>query len=256
MASESRGAVIGVLDSADLAGRDYTACLTGRERADAAQFSYGRRRQEWLAARILAKHLFLQDPDLVSGHARLFRMTPAVLAGIVPERLRGVEIVAGAPPQIGDRAIAISHTNGIACVSVGRGTFDAVDLETCAARVAPFYERNFSERERQWAERCGRDHRLERDWVYTLLWSMKECVLKTPAFRHLTVWDMPAFEVLVRAATGDLRGPHDAAGLHDEFVYLETEVSDGRRAVPVSLAVTGSSGLVLTASRANSEREK
>jgi 4'-phosphopantetheinyl transferase EntD len=260
MVTDFRGALIGVLDARQLAGRDYAACLCDGERAASAQIVHPRRRQEWLAARILAKYLFLEQPaqnaDVVSGHARLFQMSEAELAGAAPSRLREAEIVAGPPPRIGSDPIAISHTNGIACVSVRRGTLDALDIETRAERSAPFYEHNFTRRERQWAESLRRDFRLDRDWVYTLLWSMKECMLKAPWFRHLTVWDMPALEVAVRGESGDLRRPHDAAALHGEFVYLETEVSDGHSVVPASMAVTGTSTLVVTASRVISERGK
>jgi phosphopantetheinyl transferase len=267
MAIDFGGAVIGVLDSADLAGRDFSGCLCEEEREAGSHLRNSRRREEWLAARILAKYLFLD----VSGTGlpacpawagrpgpRLFRMNGHTLSGIAPERFREIS-VAGGPPHITwhDRseAIAISHTNGIACAAVTRGTIDALDMETRAARVAPFYEQNFTPRERQWADGCCRAHGMDRDWVYALLWSMKECILKTPSFAHLSIWNMRSMEVVVRAGTSALGGLDGDGELRDEFVYLETEVNDGYRVVPAWMAVAGTRDLVLTASKTISERE-
>jgi phosphopantetheinyl transferase len=263
MAIDFRGAVIGVLDSAELAGRDYSVCLSAEERDTASRIRSARRREEWLAARILAKYLRgtgLPDWAAQAGTPvpRLLRVTCAALTPVADEQFREMTVT-GVPPRISwngrTQTIAISHTNGLACVAVGRGTIQALDVETRTARVAPFYERNFTPREREWADGCCREYGMDRDWVYTLLWSMKECMLKTPAFQHLSIWDMPRIEIAVHGDPSVLRAPHEACTLEDDFAHLETEVNDGHRTVPACMAVAGTRDLVLTASKTISERK-
>ena len=261
MAIEFATPVIGVLDSAELSASDYERCLSEAERDQISRVRNPLRRRERLAGRIAAKFLFLQR-RLASPMTRdlhLLKINRSALDRISPSLFRQVLITppdqgTGAPriswcmgQRIAEKA-AISHTDGLACVLLGDSEACSVDFEKSEARISSFYRHYFTPREKEWAAACVRRYGLNSTWAYTVLWSMKECVLKTGAFAHLTVWNISSLEMNILTGSEELREPHDANELREKFVYLDTEVSDGNRIVAARMAISGTACLVLTAS--------
>ena len=243
-----------VLDSSALAGSDYEACLSRLERDEFSRFRATRRKNEWLAGRLSSKFLFLSER---AGMQSAFtRLSAAGLESFTPSMYRSTEVmrsdnVRWGCPQVGTgaetRDVAISHTNGIACALLGRGETIAVDMERVESRTPVFYKGNFTERERAWAAECSRRLGLDPHWTLTLLWSVKECLLKTPAFNDLSIWDMPALELRIVSGADELAHPQSAREFSGGFALLGVEATGRGRTVSQRVVVSGRYDLVITA---------
>jgi 4'-phosphopantetheinyl transferase EntD len=241
---------IATLDSSVLAGRDYDEFLSQREREEFLRFRTPLRKSEWLAGRLCSKFLFLSQhsgslsvSDLGRFPASTYRST---------EVTRNDQVRFGVP-QVGRdaefRDVAISHTNGIACALLGNGETIAVDMERVESRTPVFYRGNFTERERDWAGECFRRLGLNAHWTLTLLWSIKECLLKTPSYSHLSVWDMPWLDLRIVSGEDDLVHPQSAREFYGGFAFLSVEATGRNGTLSQRVAVAGRYDLVITAIR-------
>jgi 4'-phosphopantetheinyl transferase EntD len=255
--------LVGILDSAKLSADQCVACLSPIELDESVAISNQRRRAEWLAGRIAAKFVFLErersSASARSSGLRMRQITLGDLAGFSSETYREVVVTkdkspAGGAPRIGWRSqgegvrTAISHSNGLACAFIGDTNAYALDIEAPSPRIPAFYLRNFTPRERNWTGECARLFNLDPDWLYTLLWSAKECLLKTPSFVRLSLWNMPAIEINVVAGSERLAAVHQATGLSGNFEILGVETPKGLGpASHFQLAVGGTANLILAA---------
>ena len=241
---------IATLDSSLLAGRNYEDFLSQREREEYLRFRTPVRKSEWLAGRLCSKFLFLSEHSGMLSAADLLRFPPAMYRST--EVVRNDSVRFGLP-QVGSgaefRDVAISHTNGIACALLGKGETIALDVERVESRSPVFYTGNFTERERAWATECFRRLGLDPHWTSTLLWCIKECLLKTPAYNNLSIWDMPSLDIRVVSGESDLLHPHSALDLSGGFVFLGVEATGRNGTVAQRVAVSGRYDLVLTAIR-------
>ena len=241
---------IAMLDSSLLAGRNYEEFLSGRERQEFLRFRAPLRKSEWLAGRLSSKFLFLSEQSGTLSGADLLRFPPSLYRST--EVMRSDTVRFGLP-QVGRgnefRDVAISHTNGIACALLGNGETIAVDMERVESRTPVFYGGNFTQRERDWAAECFRRLGLDPHWTLTLLWSIKECLLKTPAYNHLSVWNMPSLDLRIVCGEDDLMHPQSAREFHGGFVFLGVETTGRNGTVSQRVAVTGRYDLVVTAIR-------
>ena len=245
MATDS---LIGVLDSAQLAGSGASRWLTETETADYAAIRNPRRQAEWLAGRIAAKYAFLHRGQ-ASGPLALARITREMIEPA--EDYRQVRVTKhpspeGGAPGIGRRGapvqarVAVSHAEGMACAFIGGTGAYAIDLEFRKPRIAEFYRQNFSARERAWVAASAGDEL----WLYTLLWSAKECLLKTPQFAALSLWDMPSIDLRILSGQAGL-GRNSTL---ESFTFLDAEASSTASVRHrFELAVAGTADLVLTA---------
>jgi hypothetical protein len=90
---------------------------------------------------------------------------------------------------------------------------------------------------------CAASYGLQPEWLYTLLWSARECLLKTPRFRALSLWDMPTLEIDIHGGVERLVKVHDSESFSGSFEMLQASTFRG----PFQLAVAGDSNLILTA---------
>ena len=260
--------VIGVLDSTELTPQNYVNCLSAGEVEQFSLIRNLRRKHEWLAGRLSAKFLFLSGADTPgdppAGELRLFTITHDTLAQFDSAAYRNIEVIrnsspAGGPPQISwvsgtaSKSVAISHTAGLACALLGSGATFSVDIETCHSRVPEFRQHNFTSQERAWVDFSSYSSNIDSDWLYTLLWSAKECLLKTPMFEYVTLWDLPSLEVSILTASDKLSAIHRMSELGERFLELDVRVNlrnqmtGQSRSTPLRIAVSGTPNLVLTA---------
>jgi hypothetical protein len=246
---------IATLDSSLLEGRNFDEFLSHCEREEFLRFRTPLRKSEWLAGRLCSKFLFLSEHVWNKSGGTL---SVADLVRFPPSMYRSTEVtrsdnVRFGLPQVGRgaefRDVAISHTNGIACALLGNGETIAVDMERVESRTPVFYRGNFAERERDWAAECFRRLGLDPHWTLTLLWSIKECLLKTPAYNHLSVWNMPSLDLRIVCGEDDLMHPQSAREFHGGFVFLRVETTGRNGTVSQRVAVTGRYDLVVTAIR-------
>lgn len=241
---------IATLDSSLLAGRNYDEFLSHREREEFLCFRTPLRKSEWLAGRLCSKFLFLSEHSGMISVADLVRFPPSMYRSTEVTRSDNVRF---GIPQVGRgaefRDVAISHTNGIACALLGNGETIAVDMERVESRTPVFYGGNFTERERDWAAECFRRLGLDPDWTLTLLWSIKECLLKTPAYNRLSVWNMPSLDLRIVSGQDELVHPQSAREFTGGFVFLSVEATGRNGTTLQRVAVSGRYDLVITAIR-------
>jgi hypothetical protein len=258
MVTEHGRSLVAGLDSAEVTGTIQASCLRETEIHEAAAILNRRRREEWVAGRIAAKYAFLCGErfheSAGSGALYLRMLDGADLAAFSSEEYRAISVVrdrapSGGPAHVGwssgsdTMRVAISHSAGISCASVGIGGVWSLDLETPAPRVPEFYIHTFTNRERDWVGAWAGSYGLHPEWLYTLLWSARECLLKTPNFRALSLWDMPTLEIEVLEGAERLVKVHDSKNLSGSFEFLEARTFYG----PFRLAVAGAPNLILTA---------
>jgi len=238
---------IAILDSRLLAGRNYEEFLSRREQEEFLRFRTPVRKSEWLAGRLSSKFLFLSECGRVLSVADLARFPASMYRNTEVTRNDSVRF---GLPQVGRgvefRDVAISHTSGIACALLGDGETIAVDIERVESRSPVFYRGNFTEGERARAAESSRRLNLDPHWTLTLLWSIKECLLKTAAYNDLSVWDMPALDLRVISGEDDLVHPQSAREFSG-FVFLGVEATGRNGAVSRRVAVSGRYDLVITA---------
>ena len=239
---------IATLDSSLLAGRNYEEFLSESEREEFLRFRTPLRKSEWLAGRLSSKFLFLSEHSGMLSAADLVRFPPSMYRST--EVIRNDSVRFGLP-HVGwgaeFRDVAISHTNGIACALLGNGETVAVDIERVESRTPVFYRGNFTERERARAAESSRRLGLDQHWTLTLLWSIKECLLKTPAYNGLSVWNMPSLDLRIVSGEDDLLHPQSAREFSGGFVFLSVEATGRNGTVSERVAVSGRYDLVVTA---------
>ena len=142
--------------------------------------------------------------------------------------------------------VAISHVHGLACAFIGQtnGIY-SVDLEARSHRVPEFYHHNFPPREQSWANSTARSFDVDSDWLYTLLWSAKECLLKTPVFSTMSLWNMPSLEINVLGGMDRLKRLHDSTSIAGDFEFLRADIAPSAK--HIQLAVAATTDLILTA---------
>ena len=250
---------VATLDSAALSGRDYLDCFSGKEQRKILGTRNNQRRLESLAGRLAAKFLFLNQhsADRLNAPSPI-HLTPAHLDRFTAPEYRSAEVVrsddvrSGLPwiswlSGNGGQTVAIAHSNGVACAFLGNEDVIAVDMECAEPRTPAFYSGNFTSIERRWAGQVSSRLRLHLAWTFTFLWTVKECLLKTPWFRDLSIADLPSMNVRIKSGEEQLVQPHFARDFLAGFVFLQADASDRSRTVPVNLAVSGRYDLVLTA---------
>jgi 4'-phosphopantetheinyl transferase EntD len=250
--------MVAALDSAPITAEIQESCLRENEMLEAAAILNPLRRDEWVAGRIAAKYAFLCGeafPESAgSGALHLQKLSSADLAAFNSEAYRSVSVVrnqaqGGGPASVGwssssdTMQVAISHSAGVSCASVGTSGVCSLDLESPAPRVPEFYLHTFTNREREWVSACAGACGLHHDWLYTLLWSARECLLKTPRFTALSLWNMPALEIEIREGVERLVKVYQSKDLSGSFELFEANTFNG----PFRLAVAGAPNLILTA---------
>ena len=250
--------IVAALDSAEVTREIQESCLRESEIQQAAAILNRRRREEWVAGRIAAKYAFLcnaaSSESSAAGALYLQKLSSADLAEFSSSQYCSVSVVkdlapGGGPARVGWSSgsdtlpAAISHSGGIACASVGAAGICSLDLETPAPRVPEFYLHTFTNRERHWVGACTDSYGLDPEWLYTLLWSARECLLKTPQFTALSLWNMPSLEIDIQGGAERIVRLYNSNHLSGSFEILEASTFRG----PFRLAVAGTSALILTA---------
>jgi len=262
MAMPKRPAQVALMDSVGLVPGAVESYLAPEELEEYSALRRPRRTEQWLAGRTAAKFVFLErdrSSPSADGEVRFRQITAPALAAFPPETYRGVIVASDKSPAGGAATIgwreserrvraAISHTDRFTCALIGNTELYSVDIEVPARRVPAFYLQNFTERERNWAGQWERSLAFNSDWLYTLLWSAKECLLKTPCFRTLSLWNMSSLEISVRTGMERLKSIQESMAFSGKLEALEVETSTGLGSPRgFRLAVGGTANLILAA---------
>jgi len=231
------------------------------ERSQYAKVRNQELRRRWISGRLAAKHLLLTE----MGNVRTNRsrdLTWIEIAEIeeFPTWLyRKIEILRSQPenrfPCVtwAGRAhpghISLSYTHQFAVACFDPVAMVGVDLDIPSRRNAAFYRINFSLRERSWAERLSRSAPVDADWPYSILWCLKESVLKAKAAPGITLWQLPRIEVQPQFELNRLIASVRSRSKQPRLISGEIEVWDDKesRIGEVTLALMDQA--VLTALR-------
>lgn len=250
---------VGLLDAGQLQDEEYTSLLSVEERAKYLSLPRRGRKREWLAGRLAAKHIFLnrlamsQESPGTQWKPRLTVLTSEALGLYSPWMYQKVEVLsAGGKPSLvwcgheRPENISLSHAGGVACASIAVGAPIAVDIETSVPRVGPFYRNNFTEAERDWANRGAEGEAGRSNWYFTLLWTLKESALKLGWLDRAGVWELPRIEI--EGLPGrDHFGPFWCnSTMGSDFVVFTASVKEDCRVMQVQVAVGGTRNFVLT----------
>jgi len=165
------------------------------------------RRREWLAARLLVKHVFLTglaSLRLIAGHPSQWQpvvelvMEQDILDG-AGSAFQSVELlvpVKGRAPQLfwckedvsRFLSCSISHSGGWVAAAFGTDCSLGVDIEMVKTPSALFKTHCFTSHERAWAEQSAARCRMPCDLLYTLLWTLKEATFKAEGSGKGFVW--------------------------------------------------------------------
>jgi phosphopantetheinyl transferase (holo-ACP synthase) len=161
------------------------------------------RREQSACVRACLKHLFLLQMDsyFIDRMLRIseedFARFPVWLyrqASVLPEGLQAAPGLrwCGAPCDGVRVSLSHSKTTCVASLSAGRGV--GIDVESVDAKADGFYVDYYSEAEREWVASSA-NSREDSTWLFAVLWSLKECALKTAAFGKLSIADLGRLEI-------------------------------------------------------------
>ena len=251
-ASPAFGCNVAILDSGTLTIEEYGNHLSVNERETYARLSTPGQRTRWMAGRLAAKYLFLSSP----GRARLQRkptlshLSSEALRVFSPWLYRQIEVVVmvGGKPGLSwcgearAESISLSHSNGVSCACLGMDASVGVDIETTVSRLDAFYRQNFTAAERSWAT----SNSIRSDWLFTLLWSLKESALKLSLPTQAAgVWDIPKIEITCLPAPEQIGKFWSGKAIDEEFAVFNARVEAASRSLPVRVAVNGKDNFVL-----------
>jgi len=258
------GGWVAVLALQDLApaGADGEAYLCAAERARLDALRGSRRRREWLAARLAAKYLFLSRLELGfpieddGWMPRRLSVTARSLAAFPAWMYEAIEIRPAADADGGGprllwrgreqpQSLSLSHTRQVACACLADDRI-GVDLETAEPRVEAFYRSNYTAAETDWVHRCAGETGLGADWLYTLLWTLKEAALKARALRQRSAWSFAGVDVGGLPAPQEVRRAYRQGRLRERFETFTAVIREPGRATSARVAYMGTHDLILT----------
>lgn len=260
--------VVGLCSWSDLSGGDYLDCLSERERRLFACLRHPRRRQSWLAGRLVTKFCFLDSFGSVPARGpdawgpRITRVRAQDLEKFAPWMYRQVEIVTedsrrGEPPRLAwagrarPVAVSLSHVDGQSCVYLDSAGPIGLDLEEAVPRRGSFYRHNFSPLEQAWVDRLHLRTGAEPAWLFTLLWTLKEAALKADDSGGSSLWRMRGLEVLLPAEAGDWACGARRDSLGGAFSPVQARVRQGGTERLFHVGIAGSTQRILSIIKGN-----
>ncbi|HEX8422301.1 MAG TPA: 4'-phosphopantetheinyl transferase superfamily protein [Pyrinomonadaceae bacterium] len=253
------GCFVGLLDVCELRDREYAGHLSADERAKYLSLSGERRKSEWLAGRLVAKHLFLKRLERsreVRGQLwkpALSKLSVEILSVYSPWMYRKVEVLSdgGAPRLLWcgkerPESLSLSHAGGISCAALADEKPTALDVETSVRRNDAFYRNTFTEVEKNWVARVAGGESGSANWHFTLLWTLKESVLKLGWLNGASLWNLPRIEIDGLPAFNQIEPFWCGSAMREAFVVFTARISEACRGMQVQVAVAGTRNLVLT----------
>src|SRR5712691_4362297 len=258
------GCWVAVLETRSLVGteKDYSVYLSAAERERHAALRNSKRRLEWLAGRLAAKHLFLQRLEMrvpndgPTWRPILLQLSANSLDAFPEWMYQSIEVPAGTDARdAGPRfrwcgraeedAVSLSHTGNDACACLSEGSTVGVDIESVEPRVEAFYRANYTEAEKQWVNRGAGIEPLSPNWLYTLLWTFKEAALKARAVLQKNPVSFAGIEVTGLPVPQDVLWAYHRSTWSDRFGLLTAGIEEQRNTTGVHVAYTGTSRLIL-----------
>jgi phosphopantetheinyl transferase (holo-ACP synthase) len=258
----SEVSIVGLCSWADLDG-GHLGCLSEREGRLFARLRHGLRRRSWLAGRMAAKFCFLDSLGAESAQGsdgwmpRFLRVDSKSLCGFSPWMYQQVEVLSenlhpGNRPHLAwsghesDVRVSLSHANGRSCAYLDSNGSIGLDLEEAVVRRDAFYKGNFSVREQAWVDKVGGETGADSAWLYTLLWTLKEAVIKSDDSGKSTVWGMPQIEIMLPLEVGKWLSKTQRGRLGAAFARSKALVRQHEAERPFHVGISAGAGSILS----------
>jgi hypothetical protein len=186
-----------VLNFTSLDPGRYPSYMSAAEGARLSSFRSHERREQSLWARLVLKYLFLQqmsDPaasifavSMLSLNERDLNRFPNWLyreVSLMPGEDSKSPLITWCGSRTNRLRCSLSHQRHCCVASVAEGTRVGVDIESVEERASEFYRGYFTRHEQEWVSLASSN--MEPAWLYSVLWSLKECALK--AAEGLGAW--------------------------------------------------------------------
>ncbi len=253
---------VATLVSDTLVEKEFLGYLTAAEKERLWGIRNEKRRKKWLAGRMAAKYLYLDRLTQSNSRRESDEMVFTELArdnieSFEPSRYQGVEILpptgsTGNVPRLSVRDveqdypdISLSHTDGLTCACLADNTLIGVDLELSERRLDSFYRLNFTCSETEWVREITARNDINKFWLYTILWSLKESALKSRHCSESSMWDIPSIEIKVLTETTDWVGLYSRATLGEGFVFFTVSINERSGTRYAQIALTATRHLIL-----------
>jgi len=197
---------IGVMELSFVDDKWAANFLTDKEMDVCQSYQCRARKERWKVGRILSKYLVLNL--LVEG-----KNSDHNLLGVNKERLseysiwmyRIVEIVPSGNSNGYAKILwcgktlkfnfSISYSGRKVYSVISNRRNIGLDVERIGQRRSVFETGNFTLRERKWVEELSNERAIPTQWLFTLLWSIKEAFIKSYNSKDLSVWNFPMIDV-------------------------------------------------------------
>jgi len=263
----SGNCTVAVLDSTEVSEEAHIHCLSGKEIKKIAGIKNKKRRSEWLAGRLAAKYLFLNlmnmnITDIKTGgdkqsHPTLLKLTSEMLRSFSPWMYRRMEVLPNNMTQSGyphltwdgnhsKIHVSLSHTSGMACACIASAGAIGIDMELAIPRIESFYKGNFTSLERNWAMRSGNTVDIAANWLFTLLWTIKESALKSRISNEISVWDFPRIEIKILSERDYILASFNNTRFDNNFLIFGANINEQNRSRYAQVALTATRNLILT----------
>jgi hypothetical protein len=258
----SGGCDVALLESRELPGEEYTGYLSVAERVKYMGLPSQRRKREWLAARLAAKYLFLNRLEMSEGpqprqwSPTLSKLSSAALGVYSPWMYQQVEVLPNDAPgrhrklvwcgKDRPESVSLSHARGVSCACIAMGRPTAIDIETAVPRIDAFYRKTFTAAEKYWVTRGAGGQTIRSDWLFTLLWTLKESAMKLGWLNQASVWNLPRIEIDCLPGLKHVGQFWSNSKMSDDFEVFTARVREHGRVMQTQVAVTGTRNLILT----------
>ena len=261
----SRFEAVSVMDSRCFTEESCLGLLTENERHHYSSMPNRQRKTAWVGGRVVAKHLFLDRLSRTGeeGSCRWIRGVEWLNSTTIQEfpawAYREVEIM----PRVGAVGcpmitwsgkahpvrVSLAHTSNLFAACLDGVKPVGLDVEVSVPRARAFYYSNFSWAERSWVESFSQFGTRCVDRAYTLLWCLKESVIKSQRSDEISIWHLPRIHVQLLCGTGVVAEALCSGIGIGPVLLSEVEVQLDKQTRTAEVALTSSRDEILTVLR-------
>lgn len=259
--------VLGTVDRLNLQpGPEAFECLTVGEKCCLKAIGSRARRDSWLAGRMAAKCLVLKS-GLQDGRASSRRASEiGAMTTLCNDDLNAfsaqdyatIEILAartrlGSAPSMRiastprvDLRVCLTHCGSISSALVYAGGSAGIDVEAAELRHDAFYRQQFTQVETDWVDAEAQATGIERSWFFTVLWALKESVIKARPNIGSGIWCLKPLEIRLGAHAVDWAALYGQEAFGAVFQRCVADIRDNSGQYTASVNITASRQTVLT----------
>jgi len=224
------------------------------------RFKNRARRDQSAWARICCKYLFLAQMDSYISE-QVVDVTPGDLSrfpawlyreiSLTPhEQQHGPQRFTWCGNPLPEIRAALTHSKNTCGASLASGRGVGVDVERVEDRRDCFLREYFSAAEREWvAAQSGKPEPMKPTWLFSVLWSLKECAFKAGATGATEFSELAHLEVVRFPCRDSLAEFHRREGFTRDPASFRVQVRSPAGFHSLDVELAGSRDLILVITR-------